>query len=968
MRSTRPLALAAAAVALGFAAFPPAPALAQDSPPSKKDRGGMRDLSELTEGMTKLDGLMPLYRYDEKDTDPTHDQTRLICVIPKNLIGDDLLLATSISRGPMRGYQWADFLVRWQQVGRQAVLTVPDMRYVEDQGKPVSAAVEGTYTPGYLASLPILGTTNDGGMIVDLGDFLISNTIPTPAGGGNARRDLSQYAKVKNFPNNMLIDVNLAIADRDGGGMPIGLSYAFRRLPNMDARDAYQPRVADDRIGYFTTVRQDFNKKYSERETVDRYVNRWQLEKLDPSLDMSPPKKPIVFIIEKTVPIQWRRYVAAGIAEWNKAYEKIGISNAIVVQQQTDDNEYKDVDPENADYNFIRWIVTGRGFAMGPSRADPRTGQILDADIIFDDAMLRFQVQDFNLFGPGGGASALTAPEAAFYKQNPSFLPLGTSVKDVELMQDAPAGTAGQVGQRGPWTLKGSNFLPAGAAEGGQTVSTTFGQFSVKNPAVSAARMAYDPSGCNYAAGLRREMAVNSLAVQAAMFKTDDGKEIPEKFIGEVIKEIVCHEVGHTLGLRHNFKASSWLSLDEIKKRRDTTDQPTTASVMDYNPVLFFPGDDPKKVGHFITPTIGPYDEWAIEYGYKIPSQKDGDEKAMLEKIATESNDPGHAYATDEDTVGVFSPDPLTNRYDMGSDPVAWAEMRTKLADGLLKDVTKWAIQPEDSQSYLREVFLTLFYERTSNYGYVSRLIGGQYYNRNHPGQKGAKPAMELVDPKVQRAALDEMAKTVFSDDYYKIDPALLKNLVPDRNDDWTATAADRIDFPVHTLILNAQNQALRALVDPTVMQRIYDAELKSDAKDKFTAAELLQRVDGMIWGDLKPSDKTYTNAEPMISSIRRNLQKQQVEYLLASADAEPGRILSVDLQSLVRFDLRELSDRIGNLIDKSKADGKSRLDLATRAHLTETKSRIDRVLEAPHIRDTGGGMTVIMMNGQPAR
>src|SRR5690606_22353939 len=128
----------------------------------------------------------------------------------------------------------------------------------------------------------------------------------------------------------------------------------------------------------------------------------------DPNLELSPPEKPITFIIEKNVPLQWRRFVAEGILDWNKAYEKVGIVGAIVVQQQTDDNEFANVDPEDARYNFIRWIVTGSGFAMGPHRSDPRTGEILDADIIFDDSMVRYYHEDLlNQLGPASWATTL---------------------------------------------------------------------------------------------------------------------------------------------------------------------------------------------------------------------------------------------------------------------------------------------------------------------------------------------------------------------------------------------------------------------------------------------------------------------------------------------------------------------------------------------------------------------------------
>ena len=124
--------------------------------------------------------------------------------------------------------------------------------------------------------------------------------------------------------------------------MSVGISYSFRRLPQAGS---FQPRIADERVGYFTTVRQDWAMKWSERENIVRYVNRWDVKKKDPTLEMSPPEKPIVFVVEKTVPLQWRRYVAEGIAEWNKAYEKLGIVGAIVVQQQTEDNEFANVDP-----------------------------------------------------------------------------------------------------------------------------------------------------------------------------------------------------------------------------------------------------------------------------------------------------------------------------------------------------------------------------------------------------------------------------------------------------------------------------------------------------------------------------------------------------------------------------------------------------------------------------------------------
>src|SRR5690606_24851112 len=283
--------------------------------------------------------------------DDARDPTKLIAAISPSLLGRDLLLATSISSGPMAGYQWNDYLVRFERRGRNVVLVVPDLsRVAADERKPIKESVERTYTPTILVSMPIESVSPSGELAIDLAPLTVGGAIAVP-GSGAARRDLSRYKTVKAFPENILIDTELAFG-RAGGAETVGVTYAFRQLPNLQQRDRYQPRLADERVGYFLTVSQDWTSEYDDRDLNNRLINRWRVEKLDPQLEMSPPKEPIVFYIEKTVPIQWRRYVADGIAEWNKAFEKVGIVNAIQVRQQTE-SDYADIDPEDARYNFI---------------------------------------------------------------------------------------------------------------------------------------------------------------------------------------------------------------------------------------------------------------------------------------------------------------------------------------------------------------------------------------------------------------------------------------------------------------------------------------------------------------------------------------------------------------------------------------------------------------------------------------
>jgi hypothetical protein len=920
--------LLAAAVGCVFATSMP---LLGQTPPAPTahpaEAGKWPDFNTVIKDMTPMPGLMTLYRY--KADDNSKDHTKIFCQIPKGLLKQDLLLATSISRGAQAGFQWDDYLVRFEMQGKAVIISVPDSRYVTNPAKTVNDAVSRTYNDSFLSALPIVTFAPNGDPVVEIGGALLTPIVnlPTSGGGVAPRRDMSSFPKVKVFPDNVLIEADIALAGRSGAGTTVGITYDFRRLP---ALGSYTPRVADERVGYFTTVRQDWAIKYTEKENIIRYVNRWDLKKKDPSLEMSPPEKPIVFVIEKTVPLQWRQYVAQGIAEWNKAYEKLGIVGAIVVQQQTDDNEFANADPEDSRYNFIRWIVTGRGFAMGPSRADPRTGQILDADIIFDDSMLRFYFREFDTFGPAPTAALMGPGFTKFLQDHPEFIPQSMTlaqVKDAarsltstgELMHDAPANGANPI--------DGSPLAHR------------------LNPAMAE---------CNYAVGLRQQMAMAHLAVAAS------GKKIPDKFVGEIIREIVAHEVGHTLGLRHNFKASSWLSETEIKRRRDTTDEPLVASVMDYNPVIYFAGDDVDKIKHLQTPCIGPYDYWAIEYGYKPVS---GDEKAMLQQIAGQCTKREYAYATDEDTTGLASVDPMVNRFDLSDDPIAWAKSRIALSDALLKNLKSWAVKGNEPNYYLRGIYLTVMSHKASDMMYVSRLVGGQYFNRNRPGDPDAKSALQLIEPKRQRDALNMLAGSIFKDEFFGNETDLLNDLAPSRWMDWTSNPASRVDFPAHATVQSMQSFALLALVSPQVLQRVYDAELKSKADDKFTAAELISRVRSIVWGNLTlANEMKFTDAKPMLSSLKRNLQRQYVSYMLAIAESKPGSLVSADVQSMVSYAMKELSDQIGGILTQ----GGMRIDFATRAHLSETKSQIDRTLNAPHIQMPGGGGSVIIL-GQPA-
>ncbi len=214
------------------------------------------------------------------------------------------------------------------------------------------------------------------------------------------------FRKIKSYPNNIEIDALLTYspADRRGLNLPsvpdsryieIGVHYSLHTLPE----EPMKPRLADDRVGYFLTPHKDFTRDEKESFFV-HYVNRWRLEKQDPSADLSEPVEPIVYYVDSTVPMKYRKYVREGIEMWQRAFEKAGFKNAIIAKDAPTPEEDPEYDPEDARYNTVRWIVSDQPSfgAIGPSSVDPRTGEILDADILIEQSMImgfRFNYRRF---------------------------------------------------------------------------------------------------------------------------------------------------------------------------------------------------------------------------------------------------------------------------------------------------------------------------------------------------------------------------------------------------------------------------------------------------------------------------------------------------------------------------------------------------------------------------------------------
>src|SRR5262245_8126809 len=343
------------------------------------------DFDKLVKGAREYEGLFHLYQKDET----------LYAEIRPQQLNRPFLCPIAIARGMGMGGYTLNFDEQWVLLFKRVSETKlhlirRNVRFQARAGSPTARAVETTYTDSVLTALRIQSIHPiRQSLVIDLNDIFMTDFAQLRLGFFD--RDRSTWHKVKAFPRNIELEVSATYSGGgrggdsviDGRGTTVVIHYGLCELPDS----GYQPRLADDRVGYFLSAVKDFSSD-SRDSAFLRYVNRWRLERAEPVDSKRPerlsaPKKKIVFWIEKTVPDEYRAYVREGILEWNKAFEKIGLRDAIEVRQQ----ENEDFDPEDVNYNTFRWIANDGGYAMGPSRVNPLTGEILDADIVFDASM-----------------------------------------------------------------------------------------------------------------------------------------------------------------------------------------------------------------------------------------------------------------------------------------------------------------------------------------------------------------------------------------------------------------------------------------------------------------------------------------------------------------------------------------------------------------------------------------------------
>lgn len=868
--------------------------LAQTPPPAPEKKFG--DFQKLVQGAKEFEGLFRLHQKDD----------HVYMEIQQHQFNRPLLAPMSIARGLGMGGDTLNMDEQWvlmfRRVGDKVHLVRRNVRFRANPASPVARAVETTYSDSVLMALKIEAiNTMRNAVVIDLNSIFFANFANLPLGLIDPNR--TTWAKVKAFPKNIELQVAATFAGGrgddsviDARGKTVVVHYSLVELP----QDGYQPRIADDRIGYFVTAVKDFTTDNRDTPFV-RYVNRWRLERADGSPwkeggKLVPPKKKIVFWIEKSVPDEYRAAVREGILEWNKAFERIGFQDAIEVRQQQDE----DFDPEDVNHSTFRWLTHEKGYAIGPSRVNPLTGEIIDADITFDASMVRYYKMGH-----------------AVYKQGQGL------VEPASLIQES---------QRG-WSL------PKLGAAGNDREPPADPQQELRD------HMRLFRAGfCQCGAHKRFELGLAALTWAAR----NPGEKVPDELIFQAVKETTMHEVGHTLGLRHNFKASTMVKNDQLHNPEITRKQGLSASVMDYHPVNVAPKGT--KQGDWFTTTIGPYDYWAIEYGYKPASGGTDGELAELQKIASRAASPGLDYGTDEDTLARL--DPSTNQWDMGTDPLKYSIDRMQLMEELLKGLADRVVEKGDGYQRARQAFGMLLRQYGDATYLIARHIGGEYVHRDHRGDPNARDPMIPVKAAKQREALKFLQERVFTDRPFKFPPELLRKLAADRWMHWgnELEVMGAVEFPLNERILRLQKVALNELLDAGTLNRIQNVAWKADKDDKpLEIAELFEAITKSVWADLPGGESNASS-----SVLRRNLQREHLQRLTELVLGSGGRgwitLFALgggspppDARSLARHHLRELSKRIDQALAKKKPE----LDVTARAHLEECKERIAKALSA---------------------
>jgi hypothetical protein len=456
-----------------------------------------------------------------------------------------------------------------------------------------------------------------------------------------------------------------------------------------------------------------------------------------------------------------------------------------------------------------------------------------------------------------------------------------------------------------------------------------------------ASREGCEASDCEYQEQSAELAALGTLALRAGGASSAQAREYAEQWL----RSVTIHEVGHALGLRHNFAASTIYPLARLSDRKFTRAHGLVGSVMDYTPVNLSPRGEPQA--DFFQQQLGPYDEWAILYGYMRFGNvaKPEDEVQRLRAIAVESTQPDYTYSTDEDAYGPYALDPHVALFDLSNDPLAWDARQFRVVDRIVQDLD--SVYPRDDRTYYEEsrAFMTAMGSYQRSGGLVTKYLGGSYTSRAHRGQRGGEGPVRPIPRATQKRAFDLLAAHVFSSAAFEFSPQLIRHLGADRYAHWNSNGGmGRQDFPFTEFVAAFQDGVTEDVLSPLTLSRIADQEaLGRGSADTMTLRDIFDWMNGAVFDDL--ANGGLRTIQPLRRALQRRYADLLVEYVLAPSSLLDRIGYPNDTAAIARYELRRLPPQIAARLASST------LDVATRAHLESLQHRVTETLTAHAIQ-----------------
>lgn len=772
-------------------------------------------VADKVKSSKKIDGLFTLYQ------DTANGSVQLY--VKKNQLGKEYIYQSFSMGGPTRLFLHQNMIrttwvFRIKKTFDKIEFSQVNTNFWYDPNNAVSKAANVDVTEAVFYSAKIDGEDSTGFILAGDALFLsekldpVKPIIPPGPGAqsifnlGSLNLTKSGYKTVRSYPNNTDVVVELAYdnpAPFNPGGKDITdarynrirFQHSFLEMPEND----FRPRNDDPRVGYFSQEVENLTSiKVADYKDM---INRWNLKKKDPGAALSEPVEPIVWWIENTTPVEYRQTIKEAGEKWNEAFEKAGFKNAVVMKIMPDDATW---DPADIRYNVIRWVSSPYPpyGAIGPSFVNPKTGQILGADIT---------VEWFS--GSAGPIQEELFDVKSINTDLPSLL-LNTN-KDDET------------------NIPGYKKWMA----------------------------------CTLAQELKAQFTAGLTTLEATGASDAEIKELHKEFL----YYLIMHEMGHTMGLNHNMKASQMLGPGDLNNKDITRTKGLQGSVMDYPAVNV--SLDRNKQGDYYTTKAGPYDLWAIEFGYTpfAPSE----EATGLKRILNRSTEPGNLFGNDADDMrspGGGGIDPRVMINDMSSDMIAYAEDRFTLVNSLMGKLKEKYSKPGKSYAELRARYGTLMGQRNGMAQSVSRYIGGVMVDRSFVGQETTAKPFTPVSAAYQKKAMALLSKFIFAPDAFKGDAALFPYLQMQRRGFNFFGAGE--DIKPQNTVLALQVGLFAHLLSSSTMMRINNSTLYGNT---YTSADMMNDLTNAVFAaDLKKNVNLY----------RLNLQTEYVKGLAAIVSA----------------------------------------------------------------------------------